>query len=43
MMPIYFYESDIGKIGIAEKYGRITNVYSANDKLPLLSIFYVYK
>ncbi|SNT04150.1 methylated-DNA-[protein]-cysteine S-methyltransferase [Anaerovirgula multivorans] len=33
-MNIYFYESDIGKIGIAEKDGRITNLYFENDKLP---------
>ena len=33
-MSIYFYESDIGKIGIAEKDGRITNLYFTNDKLP---------
>lgn len=33
-MHVYFYESDIGKIGIAEKNGKVTNLYFANDKLP---------
>jgi methylated-DNA-[protein]-cysteine S-methyltransferase len=33
-MPIYFYETDIGKIAIAEKAGSITNLYFVNDKLP---------
>ncbi|MDD4834304.1 MAG: methylated-DNA--[protein]-cysteine S-methyltransferase [Lutispora sp.] len=33
-MPIYFYETDIGKIGIAENNEKITNLYFANDKLP---------
>lgn len=30
-MPIYNYDTVIGKIGIAEKDGRITNLYLAND------------
>jgi methylated-DNA-[protein]-cysteine S-methyltransferase len=34
MMPIYFYETDIGKIAIAEKDGNITNLYFTSDKLP---------
>ncbi len=33
-MPIFFYESDIGRIGITEKDGRITDVYITNDELP---------
>ncbi|KUO75502.1 MAG: cysteine methyltransferase [Clostridia bacterium BRH_c25] len=33
-MPVFFYESAIGKIGIAEKAGRITNVYFTDDKVP---------
>ncbi|HYE12628.1 MAG TPA: methylated-DNA--[protein]-cysteine S-methyltransferase [Patescibacteria group bacterium] len=33
-MPNYFYESDIGTIGITERDGRITNVYITNDELP---------
>jgi len=33
-MTIYFYESDIGRIGIAEKDGRITNVYFTEDEAP---------
>lgn len=33
-MPIYFYESDIGKIGIAENGGRITNLYFSSDMIP---------
>lgn len=33
-MAIYFYESDIGRIGIAEKDGRITNVYFTEDEAP---------
>ncbi|MBP2637471.1 MAG: cysteine methyltransferase [Firmicutes bacterium] len=34
IVTIYFYETDIGKIGIAEKNGSITNLYFANDNLP---------
>lgn len=33
-MSIYFYETDIGKIGIAEKNGRITNLYFPNGNWP---------
>lgn len=33
-MPLYFYELEIGRIGIAEKDGRITNLYFPEDKLP---------
>ena len=33
-MAIYFYETNIGKIGIAEKNGCITNLYFANDNRP---------
>ena len=33
-MPNFFFESDVGRIGITEKDGRITNVYIANDELP---------
>ena len=33
-MPIYFYETDIGKIAIAEKAGSVTSLYFENDKLP---------
>lgn len=33
-MPIYFYETDMGKIGIAETEGKITHVYFENDRLP---------
>ncbi len=33
-MPTVFYESDLGRIGITEKDGRITNVYIAEDELP---------
>ncbi|WP_411679689.1 methylated-DNA--[protein]-cysteine S-methyltransferase [Clostridium thailandense] len=33
-MPTYFYEYNIGKIGITEKEGKITNLYFINDKLP---------
>ncbi|HYE84689.1 MAG TPA: methylated-DNA--[protein]-cysteine S-methyltransferase [Clostridia bacterium] len=33
-MPIFFYESDIGRIGIAEKDGKITNVYFKEDEAP---------
>jgi methylated-DNA-[protein]-cysteine S-methyltransferase len=29
-----FYESEIGRIGIVEKDGRITNVYITNNELP---------
>ncbi|HPL53961.1 MAG TPA: methylated-DNA--[protein]-cysteine S-methyltransferase [Bacillota bacterium] len=33
-MPMCFYESKIGRIGIAEKDGSISNVYISGDKLP---------
>ena len=33
-MTAYFYEFEIGKIGIAEKDGKITNLYFENDELP---------
>jgi methylated-DNA-[protein]-cysteine S-methyltransferase len=33
-MPIVFYESDFGSIGITENNGRITNVYITGDELP---------
>lgn len=33
-MAVYFYETDMGKVGIAEKNGKITNLYFPNDKLP---------
>lgn len=33
-MHIYFYETALGKIGISEKNGSITNVYFAEDTLP---------
>lgn len=32
-MPVYFYESDIGKIGIAEDGGEITHLYFTKDQL----------
>lgn len=34
-MPTYFYETIIGKIGITEKKGKITNLHFSNDKLPM--------
>lgn len=33
-MPTFLYESEIGRIGITEKDGRITNVYITDDELP---------
>lgn len=33
-MSTCFYESEIGRIGITEKGGKITNVYIADDELP---------
>jgi len=33
-MSMCFYESEIGRIGITEKDGKITNVYIADDELP---------
>lgn len=33
-MYIYFYETSIGKIGISERNGKVTNLYLKNDKLP---------
>lgn len=32
-MYIYFYETSIGKIGISERNGKVTNLYLKNDKL----------
>lgn len=33
-MRLYFYETDIGKIGISERSRSITNLYFADDCLP---------
>lgn len=33
-MPIYFYESDIGKVGLAEEAGKITHLYFIKEQLP---------
>lgn len=33
-MNIFFYETDIGRMGIAEEGGSITNVYFETDDLP---------
>lgn len=33
-MSVYFYETDIGKIGIAENDGKITNLYFPNGSWP---------
>lgn len=33
-MPAFFYEFNIGKIGITESDGQITNLYFSNDELP---------
>lgn len=33
-MPIYFYKTVLGKIGITEANGRITNLYFTTDQLP---------
>jgi methylated-DNA-[protein]-cysteine S-methyltransferase len=33
-MPTFFYESKIGRIGITEKDGSITNVYITNNEFP---------
>ena len=33
-MSMLFYESKVGRIGITEKEGSITNVYINNDELP---------
>lgn len=33
-MSTYFYDTDIGKIGITEKNGKITNLYFSDDKWP---------
>lgn len=35
MKKIYYYNTQIGKVGIAEEYGFITNLYFMNMKLPL--------
>lgn len=31
----FFYQTDLGKIGISEQRGKITNLYFANDERPL--------
>jgi methylated-DNA-[protein]-cysteine S-methyltransferase len=33
-MYVYFYDTDIGKIGLSERDGRILNLYFAGDVLP---------
>lgn len=33
-MPIYFYETTIGRIGISEAKGVVTNLYFEHDQLP---------
>ena len=33
-MSMWFYESKIGRVGITEKDGKITNVYITGDELP---------
>jgi methylated-DNA-[protein]-cysteine S-methyltransferase len=33
-MPLFFYQTAIGKIGIAEDNGNITNIFFENDPLP---------
>ena len=37
-MNIYYYEFNIGKIGIAEYEGKITNLFFESDKLPEIMI-----
>lgn len=34
MMPMFFYETDLGMIGIAETNGKITNLYFADGDWP---------
>lgn len=34
VMPGFFYESVIGRIGIAENNGKITNIYITDEELP---------
>lgn len=39
-MPVYYYETEIGRIGIAEKNGSITHLYFETDQVPPeLSVF----
>jgi len=35
MKKVFYYETEIGKIGLAEEYGFITNLYFINMKQPL--------
>ena len=35
MKKVFYYETPIGKLGIAEEYGFITNIYFMNMKQPL--------
>ncbi|WP_414714983.1 methylated-DNA--[protein]-cysteine S-methyltransferase [Sporomusa sp.] len=39
-MALYFYQTDIGKIGISEQQGSITNLYFAEDQIPQDSVIY---
>ena len=34
MKSLYFYKTDIGKVGIVENGGQITNLYFESDKIP---------
>lgn len=33
-MPVFFYETTIGKIGLAEEDGQLTHCFFASDKMP---------
>lgn len=40
MNNIYFYQTDIGEIGIAENKGLITNIYFQNEQIPKNNIIF---
>ena len=40
MKKVFYYETSIGKLGIAEEYGFITNLYFMNMKQPLSAKVY---
>ena len=40
MKKLFYYETKIGKLGIAEEHGFVTNIYFMNQKQPLDSKLY---
>ncbi|MDD4334042.1 MAG: methylated-DNA--[protein]-cysteine S-methyltransferase [Desulfotomaculaceae bacterium] len=40
MNNIFFYQTDIGEVGIAENGGNITNIFFANEQIPRKNIVF---